>query len=160
MPEKRLVRGCCSTGNTSQNLGVGWCLTLRNELSRATHILTKEETSWKVALRWREARYRNPGELLFLLADSLRFYGNGVSFWVVSGQSPSWWHKHLRWIPEKRTMGSWSCPPSFFPPPDFSQCQHHVPYLDLLLWDNLSKWLSSCLAKVGDLSQWFPRKPI
>ena len=42
----------------------------------------------------------NPGELLYHVAHSLRFYGNEISFWVVSlwpiilTWSHSWWSEH------------------------------------------------------------------
>lgn len=34
---------CCRKGDSSQVLRVGCCLTLRNELSAETHMLTKQE---------------------------------------------------------------------------------------------------------------------
>ena len=46
-------------------------------------MLTKQKTLLGRVPRWRAA-----GELLCHIACGLRFYGNGVSFWVVSGQSP------------------------------------------------------------------------
>ena len=56
------------------------------------------------------------------------------------------------------TVG-WCLLPPFGPsqilPVSFQQ-QHHLPYQDLLLWDNSSKWLSSCLAKAGCFAQWSP----
>ena len=51
---------------------------LGNELSKETHVLTKQET-----LLGRS----NPGELLCLVASSLEFHGDGISFQVVFGQS-------------------------------------------------------------------------
>lgn len=36
----------------------------------------------------RETGWGNPAELLCHVAHSIRVYGNGVSFWVFSGQSP------------------------------------------------------------------------
>ena len=34
---------CCRKGNPFQGLKLGSCLTLRNELSKETHVLTKQE---------------------------------------------------------------------------------------------------------------------
>ena len=67
----------------------GFCLTLGNELSEETHMLTKQET---LLGRGAQAERRaggsgNPGELLCHVARSLRFYDDGISFPVVSGQS-------------------------------------------------------------------------
>ena len=64
---------------------MGSCLTLRNELSKETHILTKQEALLGRGT-WVESRRENPG-LQCCVAGNLGFYSNGVSFWVVSGQS-------------------------------------------------------------------------
>ena len=42
---------------------------------------------WERAPRWRGVGPGNQGELLCLVACSLGFYGDGISFWVFSGQS-------------------------------------------------------------------------
>ena len=36
-------RNCCRKGDSFQGLKLGFCLTLRNELSEETHALTKQE---------------------------------------------------------------------------------------------------------------------
>ena len=41
---------------------------------------------WERAPGWRSSRWGNPGELLCLVARSLGFYDNGISFRVVFGQ--------------------------------------------------------------------------
>ena len=61
---------------------MGSCLTLRNELSKETHVLIKQETSMGSG-----APGGNRGGLLCQVAHSLRFYGDGVSFQIFSGQS-------------------------------------------------------------------------
>ena len=67
---------------------------------------------WEKAPRWREVGEGNPGEQLYHMAGSLRFYGDGISFWVVF--SESFWLRvlpggaHLiqpRWMPERRILG-------------------------------------------------------
>ena len=75
---------CCRKGNAFQGPRVGFCLTLGNELSEETHILTKQETAGKEGCLVGSSRARGPGELLCQVAHSLRFYGDGVSFLVVS----------------------------------------------------------------------------
>ena len=45
-------------------LSVGSCLTLRNELSEETHVLTKQEILLERAPRWRGVGEGSPGELL------------------------------------------------------------------------------------------------
>ena len=66
-----------------------WALILYlcgNKMSEETHMLTKQKTLLGRAHRGRAARRGNPGELHCHGAHSLSFYGNGVSFWVLSGQ--------------------------------------------------------------------------
>ena len=64
---------------------LGSCLTLGNELSEETHVLTKQELLLGKAPGRRAVG--NPGELLCHMAGSLGFYGDGISFWVVLSQS-------------------------------------------------------------------------
>ena len=89
-----------------QGQRVGSCLTLKNELSEETHPLTRQKCLWKGTAGWKTSREGNPGELLCCVASSLRFYGNQIRFWVISGQLcclaciwsdavPSWWPMHL-----------------------------------------------------------------
>ena len=61
------------------------------------------------------------------MAGSLRFYGDGISFWVVFSQS--FWLRVLpggaclvqpRWMPERILGGSWTCGVSFLPFPNSS----------------------------------------
>ena len=72
---------CCRKGNLFQGLRVGSYLTFRNGLSEETHMLTKQESLLEKDTQIQSRRAREPREL----APNLRFYGNGVSFWVVSG---------------------------------------------------------------------------
>ena len=77
----------CGKGDTFQGPRVGSCLALGNELSKQTHMLTDEETLLGKGT-WAESnRVRSPGEMLGHVAGGLGFYGQEVSFWVVSGQS-------------------------------------------------------------------------
>ena len=68
---------------------MGCCLTLRNELSEETHMLTKLETLLRRGT-WAESR--RVRELRGLKVSSLGVYGDGVSFWpVLLTQGASWW---------------------------------------------------------------------
>ena len=61
---------------------------LGNELSEETHVLTKQETLLERDAQAENRRVRQPRRrLLCHVARNLGFYGDGVSFWVVSGQS-------------------------------------------------------------------------
>ena len=51
-------------GTASRGPSVGSCLTLRNELSEETHVLTKQEILLERAPRWRGVGEGSPGELL------------------------------------------------------------------------------------------------
>ena len=80
-------RKCCRKGDPFQGLKLGSCLTLRKGLSEETHVLTKQELLLGRALGWRAGGEGNPGELLCRVAHSLGFYGDGINFQVVFGQS-------------------------------------------------------------------------
>ena len=77
----------CRSGNPSQDLKVGSCLMLRNELSEETHRLTKQEILLGRGAQVESSRVSNPGELLCHVARSLRFYGDGFSLQIVFVQS-------------------------------------------------------------------------
>ena len=87
-----------------------------NQLSEETHMLTKQET-----LLGRGTWAENPGEQLFChLACSLRFYGDGINFWIVFGQLfclrvlPDGTHvAQPRWIPARVLGGGGTCGISF-----------------------------------------------
>ena len=63
------------------------CLTLGNELPEKIHVPTKQENLLGKAAWVDSIRAGNPGGLTYHMARSLRFYGDGNSFRVVSGQS-------------------------------------------------------------------------
>ena len=50
-------------------------------------MLTKQEILLGKGTRVESRWVREPGELLCRVARSLGFYGDGISFWVVFGQS-------------------------------------------------------------------------
>ena len=103
---------CCRKEDPFQGPESGSCLTLREELFEEMHVLTKQVALLERAPQWRAPGQGNPGELLCLVADSLGFYGDGVSFWVVFGQS--FWLRVLlgcsqiaqpRRMPARRILG-------------------------------------------------------
>ena len=73
----------CRKGDRFQSPKLGSCLTLRNELSEETYVLTKQEISLGKGARAESRRVGNPGELLCHVASSLRFMVMGL----VSGLS-------------------------------------------------------------------------
>ena len=64
----------------------GSCLTLGNQLSEETHVLTKQEILLGKGTRVESSRVRKPRRTA-LLHGSLHFYGDGISFQVVFDQS-------------------------------------------------------------------------
>ena len=73
--------GCCRKGDPFQGRRVRSCLTLGNELSEETHVLTKQETLLGRGARAENRRVGNPRELLCLVACSFMMTG------LVSGLS-------------------------------------------------------------------------
>ena len=66
---------------------VGSCLTLRNALSEEMQVLTKQETLLGRVAPAESSRAGEPRRTLCHVARSLGFYGDGIRFWAVSGQS-------------------------------------------------------------------------
>ena len=66
---------------------VGFCLTLGNEWSEETHVLRKEETLLEKGTQVESRRVREPRRTALPRGLSLGFYGHGISFRVVFGQS-------------------------------------------------------------------------
>ena len=90
---------------------MGSCLALGNELSEETHILTMQKT----VLGWcpvESSRVGEPRRTAQLLARSLGFYEDGISFQIVFGQSfrlrvllGSACIAQLRWMPVRGILG-------------------------------------------------------
>ena len=78
---------CCRKRDPFQGLKLGSCLTLGNELSEETYVLTKQEILLGKGPRVESSRVREPGELLCRVACNVGFCGDGISFRVVFGQS-------------------------------------------------------------------------
>ena len=78
---------CCRKGDPFQGLKPGSCLTLRNELSEETHVLTKQETLLGKGAWVESRRVREPRRTALSHGLQSWFYGDGISFWVVFSQS-------------------------------------------------------------------------
>ena len=113
----------------------------------------------------RAGGWENPGGPLCHGACSLRHYGDGISFQVVSGQS--FWLSVLpggtciaqpRWMPVRRILGDGKTGGiSFWPFQNYSYWWWLISSMflvrNLLSWNNSSKWLLWCLARMGSFSQ-------
>ena len=76
---------CCRKGDPFQGPKLGSCLTLENELSEETHVLTKQKILLGKGTQVESSRVREPRRTA--LARSLGFYGDRISFRVVFSQS-------------------------------------------------------------------------
>ena len=87
MLKLKLQYFCCRKVDPFQGPKLGSCLTLRNELSEETHVLTMKEILLGKVTRGESSRVREPRRTALCMACSLGFYCDGISFWVVFGQS-------------------------------------------------------------------------
>ena len=126
---------------------------LRRHTSRQSKRLYREG-----APGWRAGGWGNPGELLCHVARSLGFYGDGMSFQVVSGQS--FWLRvppcgaHVaqpRWMPAKRILGGGV---SFWPFPNSSGWWWLISSV-FLTRPPVVKWLSQMVTMVPGPGGWF-----
>ena len=104
---------CCKKGYPFQGPKLGPCLTLGNELSKETQVLTKQEILLGKGTPAESRRGREPRRTALLNGLQSRVYGDGISFQAVLSQSfwlksPSWWCSLVqpRWMPE-RNPGGW-----------------------------------------------------
>ena len=74
-------------GGPLQGPKLGSCLTLGNELSKETHVLTKQEILLGKDTRAESRRVREPRRTAVPRDSQSWFYGDRISFQVVSGQS-------------------------------------------------------------------------
>ena len=86
---------CCRKWDSFQGLKQGSCLTLGNELSKETYVLTKQEILLGKGTRVESRRVREPRRTALSHGLQFGFYGDGISFRVVFSQS--FW---LRVLPE------------------------------------------------------------
>ena len=77
----------CRKGDPFQGPKLGSCLTLGNELSEETHVLTKQEILLGKGAPVESRRVREPRRTALSHGLQSWFYGDGNSFWVVLRQS-------------------------------------------------------------------------
>ena len=134
---------------------MGSCLTLGNELSEETYVLTKQKIFGGRDTREDSRREKGSGGVLCHKAHSLGVYGDGVSFRLVFGQA--FWPRVLPGSAKMdaseqdsgRRSDTWCFILTF---PELLQlvvaCQFPVPYQDLWSENNSRRWLLWCLARV------------
>ena len=121
------VSAYCRKGDPFQGPKVGPCLTLRNELSKETHVLTKQEILLGRGTQWR-AEGKEPRRTGLPHGSQSRVLWWWDSFRVVFSQS--FWFGVLpggtgitqpRWMPARRILGGdQTCGISFWPFPNTS----------------------------------------
>ena len=86
--KKGMVTHCIAgRGAPFQDLRMGSSVALGNELSEKIHILTEQEILLGKGTWVESSRVREPRRTALLCGSQSRFYGDGISFWVVFGQS-------------------------------------------------------------------------
>ena len=81
------VPHCCRKADPFQGPKLGSCLTLGDELSEETHVVTKQETLLGKGTRVESSRVREPRRIALPCGLQFGFYGDGISFPVVFSQS-------------------------------------------------------------------------
>ena len=66
---------------------LGSCLTLRNEFSKATHVLKKQELLLGKGTWVEYSRVREPRRTALPCGSQSWVFGDGTNFWIVFGQS-------------------------------------------------------------------------
>ena len=86
--QEKTLHMCCKKMDPFQGLKLGSCLTRKEMNCPRRHMCWQSKRFyWERAPGWGAVGQGNPGELLCRVARSLRFYGDGLSFQVVFGQS-------------------------------------------------------------------------
>ena len=101
-------------GYPFQGPKLGSCLTLGNELSQETHVLTKQEILLGKGTRVESRRVREPRSAVLscgLQSWVLLWWGFPGCLWpIILIQSLSWWHTHLsaKMDASERDFGKWT----------------------------------------------------
>ena len=74
---------CCRKGDPFQGLKLGSCLTLRNELSEETHVLTKRKAFLGKGTGVESRRVRGPRRTALPHGSQSWLCGDGISFQAV-----------------------------------------------------------------------------
>ena len=155
---------CCRKGDPFQGPKRDSCLILGNEWSEEAHVLTSKRLCWKRVPGQRAVGKGTQEDHSARWLTVSDFYGDGISFWVVSGQS--FWCRVIsgdtcltqpRWIPVRRILGGGrTYGISFWPFPNSSGwwwLVSSVFFTRTSWYNNSHKWLLWCLASVGSFSQ-------
>ena len=78
---------CYRKGDPFQGPKLHSCLKLGNELSKETHVLTKQEILLGKGTGVESSRVREPRRTVLPRGSQSWFYGDGISFRVVFSQS-------------------------------------------------------------------------
>ena len=137
-------QNCCRKGDPFQGPKLGSCLTLRNELSEETHVLTKQEILLGKGTWVESSRVREPRRTALphgLQSRVLWWWDQFLGCFqpIILTQSPSWWCTpcSVKMDAREKDSGRWSdiwCLPLTFPELFrlVEACQFRVPYQDLL----------------------------
>ena len=102
---------CCRKGDPFQGLKLGFCLTLRNELSEGTRVLTKQDILLGKGTRVGSSRVREPRRTALPHGSQSRVLWWWDCLWpIILTQSPSWWCMHCsaKMDASKKDSGRWS----------------------------------------------------
>ena len=118
----------CRKEDPFQGPKLGSCLTPGNELSKETHVLTKQEILLGKSTRGEQQAKETQENSSCHMACSLRFHGDGISFgFSLTNHSysrvlPGGGHLvQPRWMPERKILGGGrTCGVSFWPFPKSS----------------------------------------
>ena len=78
----RLCR-CCRKGDPFQGLKLDSCLTLRNELSKETHVLTKQEILLGKGTQVESRRVREPRRTALPCGCSKSLFSSSLEIWTI-----------------------------------------------------------------------------
>ena len=87
LKKKKKKHHCCRKGDPFQGPKLGSGLTLGNESSKETHVLTKQEILLGKGTRAERSRVREPKRIALPCGSRSLVYGDRISFWVVFSQS-------------------------------------------------------------------------
>ena len=84
---------CCRKGDPFQGLKLGFCITLGNELSEETHLVTKQEILLRKGTQVESSRVREPRRTDLPHGSGFMVMAlvSGLSLANFLTQSPSWW---------------------------------------------------------------------
>ena len=110
-----LMSSCCRKADPFQGPKLGSCLTIGNELSEETHMLTKQDTLLGKGIRVESSRVREPRRTALLRSSQSQVlwgwdYFSGSLWPIILIQSLSWWrtHRSAKMDASERDSGKWT----------------------------------------------------